>query len=54
MTKRREAIANIIDRSSLGAPAVRKLRLRTSANQRRQILRKASTRTRAGIRKPGD
>ena len=45
MTKRREAITKTIDRSSLGAPAVRKLRARTTVHQRSQILRKASART---------
>lgn len=44
MTTRREAIAKTIDRSSLGAPAVRKLRARTATHERARILRKASRR----------
>ena len=43
MTKR-EPITKIIDRSSLGSPAARKLRARTTVHQRSQILRKASVR----------
>lgn len=42
---RREAIITTIDRSSLGAPAVKKLRARTSVQQRAQVLRKASVRS---------
>jgi hypothetical protein len=42
---RREAIAKTIDRSSLGAPAVKKLRARTSIDDRTRVLRKASART---------
>ena len=45
MTKRREPITTIIDRSSLGSPAARKLRARTTSKQRSQIVRKASART---------
>lgn len=44
MTKRNEAVGRMIARSSLGSPAVRKLRARTSTAQRSQILRKAATR----------
>lgn len=42
---RREAITKTIDRSSLGAPAVKKLRSRTSIHERTRVLRKASART---------
>ncbi len=42
---RREAITKTIDRSSLGAPAVKKLRARTSVENRTRVLRKASART---------
>ncbi len=44
MTKRHEAVGRLIARSSLGSPAARKLRARTSAAQRSQILRKAASR----------
>lgn len=44
MTKRNEAVCRMIARSSLGSPAARKLRARTSTTQRSQILRKAATR----------
>ena len=42
---RREAITKTIDRSSLGSPVVRKLRARTSIDERTRVLRKASART---------
>ena len=45
MTKKRSSINKMIDRSSLGAPTVRKLRARTTVHQRSQILRKASVRS---------
>ena len=45
MTKRQEPIARLIDRSSLGSPPVRKLRARTTTQQRNHIVRKASART---------
>lgn len=45
MTKRQEATAKVIARSSLGAPAVVRLRSRTSVQQRSRILRKASARS---------
>ena len=44
MTKRNEAVGRLIARSSLGSPAARKLRARTSTAQRGQILRKAASR----------
>lgn len=44
MTKKQESVAKLIGRSSLGSPAVRKLRSRTSTSQRSQILHKAATR----------
>jgi hypothetical protein len=44
MTKRQPSATKLIARSSLGSPAVKKLRARTSASQRSQILRKAVTR----------
>jgi hypothetical protein len=44
MTKKNEAVGKLIARSSLGSPAARKLRARTSTSQRSQILRKAASR----------
>lgn len=44
MTKRHEPVGRLIARSSLGSPAARKLRARTSAPQRSQILGKAAAR----------
>ncbi len=46
MSQKRESISRTIGRSSLGAPAVRKLRARTSVQQRSQILRKAASKAR--------
>ena len=54
MTERRqEPITRLIDRSSLGAPAARKLRARTTSQQRNQIMSKASARS-AGFPMVGD
>lgn len=44
MTKKYEAVGKLIARSSLGSPAARKLRARTTTSQRSQILRKAASR----------
>lgn len=44
MTKRQEPVGRLIARSSLGSPAARKLRARTSMSQRSQILFKAAAR----------
>ncbi len=44
MTKRNEAVGRLIARLSLGSPAARKLRARTSTARRSQILRKAASR----------
>jgi hypothetical protein len=44
MTQRNETVGRLISRSSLGSPAARKLRARTSTAQRSQILRKAASR----------
>ena len=44
-TKRSETVAKLIERSSLGSPPVQKLRARTSAAERSQILRKAAARS---------
>ena len=45
MTKRNEPIAELIERSSLGAPAARKLRARTTSDQRVLIIHKAEVRS---------
>lgn len=42
---KREAVTKLIDRSTLGSPAVRKLRARTSIRRRNQILHKAASRS---------
>jgi hypothetical protein len=44
MNKRQEAVGRLIARSSLGSPAARKLRAKTSTSQRSQILSKAAAR----------
>lgn len=43
---RQEPITTVIARSSLGAPAVRKLRARTTSEQRSVIVHKVSSRKR--------
>ena len=48
-----EPITRLIGRSSLGAPAARKLRARTTSQQRNQIIRKASANS-AGFLRTGD
>lgn len=45
MTERNETIVELIERSSLGAPAARKLRARTTADQRVLIIYKAEARS---------
>lgn len=45
MNNSQEPIRTIIDRSSLGSPAARKLRARTTATDRSRIIRKAIART---------
>lgn len=45
MTERKESIVELIERSSLGAPAARKLRARTTSDQRVLIFYKAELRS---------